>query len=318
VEERIDLVVEQEKPRAGGIGLAVAISFVLHGLLIVWFAMTYKPAQQAMSTTPMTRYVELIKQNPNEPTTAFTEAPGRKLETAPLNAPLSDGNRKAAMPEPTGDRPTQRPGDGRGIYNPGSNPMPRGPQPSQAAPQIAQQGTQPSSGSGSAAPSNAIDPDRLTYREPTQAAAANVNWHSAIREVGKVASLGGGDGLDLGQLTGGEKGWAETGPFSFETGWFPWGDYAQTMVNRIRVNWYRNMPAIVQTGMQGVVTIRFTIQRDGRITDVTVLESSTIPPYDFAARKGIELSSALPPLPTNFPNPTERVTAIFYYNKRVD
>lgn len=317
MEERIDLVVEQEKPKAGGIGLAVAISFVLHGLLIVWFAKTYKPAQQAVATGPMTRYVELIKQNPTEPQ-EFTEAPGRKLDTAPLNAPLSDGNRKAAIPEPTGDRPTLRPGDGSGIYNPGSNPMPRGPQPSQAAPQIAQQGTQPSSASGSAAPSSAADPNRLTYREPTRAAAAGVNWSKAIREVGKVASLGGGDGIDIGRLTGGEKGWAEAGPLSFESSWYPWGDYSQTMVNRIRLHWHENMPALLHTGMPGVVKIRFTIQRNGRITDITILESSTIPPYDFAAAKAIELSSTLPPLPADFPNPDERVTAIFYYNKRLD
>jgi TonB family protein len=87
------------------------------------------------------------------------------------------------------------------------------------------------------------------------------------------------------------------------------------MVSRIRVNWYANMPQIIRTGLQGVVTIRFTIQRDGRITDVTILNSSTVPPYDFAARKAIELSSPLSPLPKDFPNPNERVTAMFYYNR---
>ena len=66
--------------------------------------------------------------------------------------------------------------------------------------------------------------------------------------------------------------------------------------------------------MKGVVTIRFTIQRDGRITEVTLLNSSGVPPYDNAARKSIELSSPLNPLPKDFPKPTERVTAMFYYN----
>ena len=71
---------------------------------------------------------------------------------------------------------------------------------------------------------------------------------------------------------------------------------------------------LIRTGMKGVVTIRFTIQRDGRITDLTILDSSTVPPYDFAARKAIELSSPLNPLPKDFPNDHERVTAMFYYN----
>jgi TonB family protein len=78
------------------------------------------------------------------------------------------------------------------------------------------------------------------------------------------------------------------------------------------------MPEFIRTGTQGVVTIRFTIHRSGRISDVTLLETSTHPPYDFAARKAIELSSPLKPLPKDFPNPTERVTAMFYYNKKIE
>jgi len=89
------------------------------------------------------------------------------------------------------------------------------------------------------------------------------------------------------------------------------------MVSRIRVNWYANMPQLIRTGMQGVVTIRFTIHRDGRISDVTILKSSGVPPYDHAARKAIELSSPLNALPKDFPNSTERVTCMFYYNMQV-
>jgi len=128
---------------------------------------------------------------------------------------------------------------------------------------------------------------------------------------------GGGDGVDLGEAGGGDKGYAEQGPLSFETQWYDWGDYAQSMVSRIRVNWYANMPQLIRTGIQGVATIRFTIQRDGRITDIQVLKSSGHPPYDFAARKALELSSPLNPLPADFPNSYERVTAMFYYNMKI-
>jgi TonB family protein len=311
VHEPIDLVVTSEEQRASGIPLAVAISFVLHAAFIAWFLLTYKPVQQAAPEGPMTRYVELMKQNPAQ----FTEAPGRKLEQAPLNAPLSDANRKAAMPEPTGQRPTLRPSDRDGLYQPTPNPLPRGPQPAQAAPQIA---TPPSQqpATSPAEPAQA-ETDPLVYREPAKASAAagTIDWNKTIREVGKIASLGGGDGINLGNLGAGEKGTAEQGPLSFETQWYDWGEYAQSMVSRIRVNWYANMPQIIRTGIKGVVTIRFTIQRDGRITDITILNTSTVPPYDFAARKAIELSSPLNPLPKDFPNPNERVTAMFYYNR---
>lgn len=321
MQEPIDLVVTEQERRAGGIGLAVGVSFVLHSLFIGWFILSYEPAPKAAADVPMTRYVELIKQNPNAPD-QFVEAPGKPVYTKRLNAPPSNASRKAAMPEPTGDKRTLRPGNDGGVYQPPVNPAPRGPRASPAAPQIAAQLPQqpgPPPATEPSAPMQ-VDADQLVYRETNQASAAAgaaVDWNKAVREVGKIASLGGGDGLDLGTLDGGEKGFAEAGPLSFETQWFDWGEYAASMVSRIRVNWYANMPQIIRTGMQGVVTIRFTIHRNGRISDITILKSSGVPPYDFAARKALELSSPLNPLPKNFPNPTERVTAMFYYNMDV-
>jgi TonB family protein len=322
--ERIDLVeVAEEKHEAGGLSLSGTVSFVLHAALILWFLNSYQPAATATRNAPMARYVELIKQNPND---EFVEAPGPAIDKAPINAPLSDANRRASIPEPTGDTPTRRPGDGGGIYTPPAGtpqpPQPRPTSPQQAPPQQAAQQHQQVTGE-QAPPSERQPPpdDRFVYRETSatrataaSAAGGTVDWRSAIKEAAKVASLGGTEGLDLGGLTGGEKGFAEQGPLSFETAWFDWGPYAQSMVSRIRVNWYANMPQLIRTGIGGVVTIRFTIERDGRITELTVLKSSGHPPYDFAARKAIELSSPLNPLPKDFPNPNERVTAMFYYN----
>lgn len=324
--EPIELVVTEQEKGAGGIGLSVGVSFILHSLFIAWFLVSYKPAPQAPGDVPMTRYVELIQQNSQTPQkqkpAQFTEAPGRKLTTPTLHAPPSDANRKAAMPEPTGDKPTLRPGNDGGLYQPPVNPAPRGQRPDPVAPpQVgANAPAQPQEPTVEKPPIE-VDTDRLVYREPTQASVAGTgapDWNKVVREVGKIASLGGGgDGFDLGSLDGGEKGTAEAGPLSFETAWYDWGEYAQSMVSRIRVNWYANMPQIIRTGMQGVVTIRFTIHRNGRISDVTILKTSGVPPYDFAARKAIELSSPLNALPKDFPNATERVTAMFYYNKDV-
>ena len=317
MQEPIDLVVvANEKRKAGGLSLSVFVSMILHVALIVWFVNSYEPVT-APAEVPIARYVELMRQNPQE----FTEAPGPEVATAPLNAPLSDRNRKASMPEPTGTTPTKRPGDGSGgAYTPPmGSPAPRGPQPSAGAP--AAPAPQPSA---AAATEPAPDTPVLTdssflYREPAKASAAagTVDWKSAIRDAGRAVRGGaGGDGIDLTRV-GGEQGFAEQGPLSFETQWFDWGDYAQSMVSKIRVNWYANMPQIIRTGMKGVVTIRFTIHRDGRISDITILNSSGVPPYDGAARKAIELSSPLKALPANFPNPTERVTCMFYYNMEI-
>jgi TonB family protein len=323
LEERIDLVAAEGQEKPGGVSISwpVLVSLVLHAAMILWFLYRAQHTPVAAKDVPIARYVELIQQNPQE----FTEAPGPAVDHKPLNAPLSDANRKASMPEPTGMMPTKRPGDGGGLYTPPT------PQPSQAQPQqqarAPQPQQQPSPGQqGTAAAPNAqqqsaANNDTFVYRETSEqarpnTASAQIDWRSAIREV--RGPIGGGGGPDFGgDPGGGERGNAEQGPLSFETSWYDWGPYAQSMVSRIRVNWYANMPQLIRTGIGGVVTIQFTIHRDGRISDVVVMKSSGHPPYDFAARKAIELSSPLQPLPADFPNPTERVTAMFYYNTKI-
>lgn len=280
---------EAYEPRRGN-GIGVAVSIVLHfsALTLLWF----KYAEPISVPEPPIRYIQLFQQP-----RSFVEAPGAKTDTAPADALLSDANRRARTPNPTGTTPTKRPGAEDSLYVPG---MP-------AAGQAAAPRTAP------AAPSQS---DSFQYRvgadsEPLTVAAASIDWRSAIKEVGKVASLGG----DLG-VAGGEQGFAESGPISFETQWYDWGEYAQGMVARIRRHWYDNMPQIVRLGLKGVVTIRFTIERSGAISEIVLVSSSAIPPYDFAAKKALELASPLAPLPADFPNPREHVTAQFFYNQR--
>lgn len=314
VEDRIELL-EEPKGRGPGVTFAIAFSLVLHVLIAIWVVRNYHPVEVSDAPKSSVRYVELLRKNPD-----FTEAPGRKVEQKPLHGLFSDANRKAATPNPTGDKPTLRPGNGSPIYSPPRSAAAAAAAAQQAQRELRAQPQQQQQASAAEAPSQSetsASMSDLVYRKETQAASqasAAVDWRSAIKEVGKVASLGGNQqNMDLGN-NGGEKGFAENGPLSFETEWYDWGAYAQSMVSRIRVNWYANMPDLIRAGMKGVVTIRFTIQRSGQITDVTILNGSGIPPYDFAAKKAIELSSPLNPLPKDFPNNSERVTCMFYYN----
>ena len=305
----LDLVYE-DAPRRG-VNAGVVVSIILHALVLFYLIKSYRPPSKDAPAPPIARYVELIRQNPQ-----FTEAPGPKVKTAPLNAPFSNANREASTPHPTGDKPTPRPGEG-GMYVPRNAGGAQAPRQSAAAPQQQASPQQQQQAQAQSAP-RSDDPNGRTFiYRPTQAhaAASGIDWQGAIREVSKVASLGGSQqGLDLGN-PGGERGFAKDGPISFESSWYDWGEYAESMVSRIRVNWYNNMPQIIQTGLKGVVFIRITIHRDGRISDVTILSSSGVPPYDFAAKKAIELSSPLNPLPKDFPNDTERVTFGFFYNQ---
>ena len=235
---------------------------------------------------------------------------------------MSDANRRAASPEPTGDKLTTRPGDGSSLYTPPT--QRRGAPPT---PQQQQQPTPQQQAAADAARQSMMAPpaqpnaaSASTFRQPVQklASAAPVNWNNAIREVVKSHPVGNGEGFDLSQAAGGDKGYtAEAGPLSFETQWFDWGDYAESMVSKIRINWYGIMPDLIRTGLKGVVTIRITIHRDGRISDITILKSSGVPPYDNAAVKALEASSALKHLPADFPKDSERVTFMFYYNMEI-
>ena len=112
--ERIDLVaVAEEPPKAGGLSLSVIVSLVLHAAFIFWFLQSQRGAVPAAKNAPMMRYVELMQQNQQE----FVEAPGPAVDKAPMRAPLSDANRRASMPEPTGMTPTKRPGiDDGSVY----------------------------------------------------------------------------------------------------------------------------------------------------------------------------------------------------------
>ena len=309
MEERIELIAGTGR-KEGGFPVASVVSIGVHIVLLILFIRAHRSAPEIQQAAPAIRFVELIRNNPRE----FVEAPGPEVDKAPMNAPFSDANRRAAAPESTGDRPTTRPGDARGIYTPplGSRGAPTNRGDAQApsnATAIAENPASPVE-SGDMTTTSRIAP----LRTEASVLSGEVNWRSAIKEIGKVASIGGSEGIDLSGISGGEKGSAETGPLSFETQWYHWGDYAQAMISKIRVNWYNHMPPLIRTGMPGVATIRFTIQRSGHLTDVSLLTSSGVPPYDFAARKAIELSSPLNPLPDDFPNSSERVTAMFYYN----
>jgi TonB family protein len=85
-------------------------------------------------------------------------------------------------------------------------------------------------------------------------------------------------------------------------------EYLQTMVQRIRSVWAQNQ------GVDGLSTIKFTIQRDGKITDTSVERSSGNTAADLAARRAVAVTQ-LPPLPDAFTNPTLTVNLHFVYQR---
>lgn len=86
-------------------------------------------------------------------------------------------------------------------------------------------------------------------------------------------------------------------------------DYIETMVQRIRSNWDQ------QLGVAGESVVKFTIRRDGMLTNVVIDKTSGNPLLDLEARKAVLNTRQLPALPDQFDRPTLTVFLTFDYKR---
>ncbi len=137
-------------------------------------------------------------------------------------------------------------------------------------------------------------PDQARGRTPTkgaQVAPGTTVADTGIRGQGFGLSTGGGPG---------------TGS-TLDVQDFCCPGYIALMVERIRSAWQRDQ------GTTGQALVKFTIQRDGSITNAAVERGSGTFTLDAAAQRAILLTRTLPPLPGEFPNPTLTVHLSFEY-----
>jgi TonB family protein len=146
----------------------------------------------------------------------------------------------------------------------------------------------------STAPDIKQSPDQARGRTPTKG--KEITPGTAIADTG---ARGQGFGLS----TGGGPGSGS----SLDVADFCCPDYIVTMIERIRSSWVSNQ------GTAGQSIVKFTIQRDGRVTGYEVERSSGSPVLDLAALRAVAQTRSLPPLPAQFPNPTLTVHLNFQY-----
>ncbi len=108
-------------------------------------------------------------------------------------------------------------------------------------------------------------------------------------------------GLGLGLATGG----GGTGS-SLDVGGFCCPEYLGIMTRRIKENWD------LRQGVSGTTVMRFTILRDGRITDIGVEQSAGYV-LDLTAQRSLQRVRQLPPLPPAYTFPTLTVYLKFEY-----
>lgn len=84
-------------------------------------------------------------------------------------------------------------------------------------------------------------------------------------------------------------------------------DYIVLLLDRIRTNWVQKQEAV------GVNRVKFTIQRDGRISDVVLEQSSGFSNLDLASQRALIVTKTLNPLPSAYPNPSLTMHLNFEY-----
>ncbi|MEW6365453.1 MAG: energy transducer TonB [Acidobacteriota bacterium] len=95
---------------------------------------------------------------------------------------------------------------------------------------------------------------------------------------------------------------------------FPFAFYLQRVRDKISSNWFQSIVVGQVTG-EYAVTVFFQIQRDGRVTNVQVEESSGIPSLDMSAQRAVYASTPLPALPQGYPSDTLNVHFVFHYER---
>jgi TonB family protein len=98
----------------------------------------------------------------------------------------------------------------------------------------------------------------------------------------------------------------------FDTKGVDFGPWLRRFVAQVRRNWFVPRAAMV---MSGHVVLQFNIHRDGAITDVVIVQPSSIDSFNNAAYGAIVTSNPTAPLPPEYPSEQALFTVTFYYNE---
>jgi TonB family protein len=152
-----------------------------------------------------------------------------------------------------------------------------------------------------------------TKKEPLKPAPAKAPVDTKARPVPKALEATQGDaridtgarGAGFGLTTGGGAG--ATGYLDVANFCCP--EYLSTMIQLIQRNWN------AKQNVAGITRIKYTIQRDGRLTDIQLEQSSGYFALDQTAQRALILTRQLPPLPAQFPESTLTVHLNFSYER---
>jgi len=109
------------------------------------------------------------------------------------------------------------------------------------------------------------------------------------------------------------QGNSDFGPsFQFDAKGVDFGSWLRRFKAQVYRNWLIPYAAMA---LHGHTVLRFTIHRDGSITELIVLQPSTVDAFTKAAFNAIKGSNPTVPLPQEYPDESMVMTVIFYYNE---
>ncbi len=101
------------------------------------------------------------------------------------------------------------------------------------------------------------------------------------------------------------------GPLQFDTKGVEFGPWIRRFVAQVRRNWFVPYAAM---SLRGRVVLTFNVHRNGALTDVQVVQPSSIESFNTAAMNALLASNPTEPLPPEYPADRAFFTVTFYYN----
>jgi periplasmic protein TonB len=164
-----------------------------------------------------------------------------------------------------------------------------------------------------AKPPEMVEPDRIVkpvpnrpVAKPADTSKSRAPTTGAEIKTGSARVNTGGAAIPFGGLAQGGGG---AGGVQLDVKNFCCPEYLAQMIQKIRQNWNANQ------GAGGQPVIKFTIRRDGMLTNVEVEKSSGQDLLDLSARRAVHQTMQLPPLPREFPESTLTVHMTFDFQR---
>jgi TonB family protein len=197
-------------------------------------------------------------------------------------------------------------------------PRGQGPQPEPSTAQQPQQQTasatngqqQPQANTAPLPPANngTVSPANKPTQDPNrgqQASAAGGSLGQALRNLEKYT--------DSQTFNNPEGNVGQVGPsIQFDTKGVEFGPWIRRFIAQVKRNWFIPMAAM---SLKGHVVLQFRIHKSGAITDLVVVQPSSVEAFTNAAVNAIRGSNPTQPLPPEYPDENALFTVTFYYNE---